>query len=71
MAHDAHQGMTPHISGTTLSAQARSAAHTRETFEGWFKKRPIRNECLIVDGGKLAGAGAHSYGARDPTRDRE
>jgi formate dehydrogenase len=56
-----HHGMTPHISGTSLSAQARYAAGTREILECWFQKRPIRDEYLIVDGGKLAGAGAHSY----------
>jgi formate dehydrogenase len=56
-----HHGMTPHVSGTTLSAQARYAAGTREILECWFEKRPIREEYLIVDGGKLAGAGAHSY----------
>jgi formate dehydrogenase len=53
-------GMTPHISGTSLSAQARYAAGTREILECWFEKRPIREEYLIVDGGKLAGTGARS-----------
>jgi formate dehydrogenase len=56
-----HHGMTPHISGSSLSAQARYAAGTREILECWFEDRPIREEYLIVDGGKLAGAGAHSY----------
>jgi formate dehydrogenase len=56
-----HHGMTPHISGTSLSAQTRYAAGTREILECFFEKRPIREEYLIVDGGKLAGAGAHSY----------
>ncbi len=56
-----HHGMTPHISGTSLSAQTRYAAGTREILECWFENRPIRDEYLIVDGGKLAGAGAHSY----------
>jgi formate dehydrogenase len=59
-----HQGMTPHISGTSLSAQARYAAGTREILECWFEQRPIREEYLIVDGGKLAGTGAHSYTVR-------
>ena len=58
-----HHGMTPHISGTSLSAQARYAAGTREILECFFEGRPIRNEYLIVDGGKLAGVGAHSYSA--------
>jgi formate dehydrogenase len=56
-----HHGMTPHVSGTSLSAQTRYAAGTREILECWFEKRPIRDEYLIVDGGKLAGTGAHSY----------
>jgi formate dehydrogenase len=66
-----HHGMTPHISGTSLSAQARYAAGTREILECWFEKRPIRNEYLIVDGGKLTGAGAHSYSAGDATKGSE
>jgi formate dehydrogenase len=56
-----HHGMTPHISGSTLSAQARYAAGTREILENWFAGEAIRDEYLIVDGGKLAGVGAHSY----------
>jgi formate dehydrogenase len=56
-----HHGMTPHISGTSLSAQTRYAAGTREILECFFEGRPIRDEYLIVDQGKLAGAGAHSY----------
>ncbi|MPZ63115.1 MAG: NAD-dependent formate dehydrogenase [Propionibacteriales bacterium] len=56
-----HHGMTPHISGSTLSAQARYAAGSREILECYFAGAPIRDEYLIVDGGKLAGAGAHSY----------
>ena len=39
----------------------------REILECWFEGRPIREEYLIVDGGKLAGAGAHSYSAGDAT----
>lgn len=66
-----HHGMTPHISGSSLSAQARYAAGTREILECWFAGRPIREEYLIVDGGKLAGAGAHSYSAGDATRGSE
>ena len=66
-----HHGMTPHISGTSLSAQARYAAGTREILECWFEKRPIRDEYLIVDKGKLAGTGAHSYSAGDATRGSE
>jgi len=56
-------GMTPHVSGSSLSAQARYAAGTREILECFLDGRPIRDEYLIVDGGALAGAGAHSYSA--------
>lgn len=62
-----HHGMTPHISGSTLSAQARYAAGTREILECWFSGRPIRDEYLIVQGGELAGVGAYSYGAGNAT----
>ena len=66
-----HHGMTPHTSGTTLSAQARYAAGTREILESYFAGSPIREEYLIVDQGKLAGAGAHSYTPGDATRGLE
>ncbi|BBX66320.1 formate dehydrogenase [Mycobacterium saskatchewanense] len=59
-----HHGMTPHISGSTLSAQARYAAGTREILECYFGGKPIRDEYLIVDGGALAGVGARSYTAK-------
>ena len=62
-----HHGMTPHISGSSLSAQARYAAGTREILESFFAGRPIREEYLIVDKGQLAGAGAHSYTPGDAT----
>ncbi len=58
-----HHGMTPHTSGTSLSAQARYAAGAREILECYFSGRPIRNEYLIVEGGKLAGTGRRSYSA--------
>ncbi len=62
-----HHGMTPHVSGSSLSAQARYAAGTREILENYFAGRPQREEYLIVDGGGLAGAGAHSYSAGNAT----
>ena len=62
-----HHGMTPHVSGTSLSAQARYAAGTREILECYFDGRPIRDEYLIVDKGTLAGTGAHSYSPGDAT----
>ncbi len=66
-----HHGMTPHVSGTSLSAQARYAAGTREILEDYFAGKPIRTEYLIVDKGKLAGAGAHAYTAGDMTKDTD
>ena len=66
-----HHGMTPHTSGTSLSAQARYAAGVREILECWFDSRPIREEYLIVDAGRLAGTGAHSYSAGDATSGSE
>lgn len=62
-----HHGMTPHIAGTSLPAQARYAAGVREILECWFEGRPIRDEYLIVDRGHLAGIGAHSYTAGNTT----
>lgn len=60
-------GMTPHISGTSLSAQTRYAAGVREVLECWFEGRPIRDEYLIVKDGSLAGVGAHSYSKGNAT----
>ncbi|MET7989815.1 NAD-dependent formate dehydrogenase [Amycolatopsis sp. NPDC005232] len=59
-----HHGMTPHTSGTSLSAQARYAAGTREILECYFAGHPIRDEYLIVEGGSLAGTGKHSYSSK-------
>jgi len=61
------QAMTPHTSGTTLSAQARYAAGVREILENYFDGKPQRNEYLIVDKGQLAGAGAHAYSKGNAT----
>jgi formate dehydrogenase len=66
-----HEGMTPHISGSSLAAQARYAAGTREVLECFLDGRPVRDEYLIVSGGHLAGTGAHSYSAgADPNAGR-
>ena len=56
-----NHGMTPHTSGTSLSAQYRYAAGVREILECFFDKKPIRDPYLIVQNGQLAGMGAHSY----------
>jgi len=61
------QGMTPHTSGTTLSAQTRYCDGVREILECMFDNKPIRNEYQIVTNGQLAGMGAHSYSKGDAT----
>jgi len=60
-------GMTPHISGTSLSAQAKYAAGVREILENHMASKPIRVEYQIVTDGQLAGMGAHSYSKGDAT----
>jgi len=66
-----HHAMTPHISGTSLSAQHRYVSGVREILECHFENRPIRNEYLIAQGGKLAGAGAHAYTEGNATKGSE
>ena len=46
-------------------------AGTREILECFFEGRPIRDEYLIVQGGHLAGTGAHSYSEGDATKGSE
>ena len=48
-----HHGMTPHTSGTSLSAQTRYADGVREILECFFEKKEIRNQYLIVKDGEL------------------
>jgi len=62
-----NHAMTPHISGTSLSAQTRYCNGVREILECYFDGKPIRDEYLIVQGGKLAGTGAHSYSEGNAT----
>lgn len=66
-----YHGMTPHVAGTTLPAQARYAAGTREILECWFTGKAIRDEYLIADKGRLSGTGAHSYTVGDATKGSE
>jgi len=62
-----HQAMTPHTSGTTITAQTRYADGVREILECYFEGRPIRDEYLIVQDGALAGTGKHSYSKGNAT----
>tara|TARA_B100001057_G_scaffold9243_1_gene8536 strand:- start:72138 stop:73334 length:1197 start_codon:yes stop_codon:yes gene_type:complete len=66
-----HQGMTPHTSGTSLSAQTRYADGVREILECFFDGKVIRDEYLIVSDGNLAGTGAHSYSKGSATKGSE
>ena len=56
-----HHGMTPHTSGTSLSAQTRYADGVREILESIFSRKQVRKEYTIVRNGELAGTGKHSY----------
>jgi len=62
-----NHAMTPHISGTSLSAQTRYAAGVREILEAHIAGEPQRNEYLIAENGALAGTGAHSYSEGNAT----
>tara|TARA_B100000686_G_C16742477_1_gene947442 strand:- start:700 stop:1908 length:1209 start_codon:yes stop_codon:yes gene_type:complete len=66
-----NHALTPHTSGTSLSAQARYAAGVREILECWFEGKPIRDEYLIVEKGSLAGTGLHSYTEGNATKGSE
>ena len=66
-----NHGMTPHTSGTSLTAQARYADGVREILECFFEKKEIRNQYLIVQNGQLAGMGAHSYSKGSATSGSE
>mmetsp|Transcript_24985 Transcript_24985/g.77143 ORF Transcript_24985/g.77143 Transcript_24985/m.77143 type:complete len:425 (-) Transcript_24985:9-1283(-) len=62
-----YHAMTPHISGTSLSAQHRYASGVREILECFFAGKPIRDEYVIAMDGKLAGVGAKSYSEGNTT----
>nr|ABL97309.1 NAD-dependent formate dehydrogenase [uncultured marine bacterium HF10_12C08] len=66
-----NHGMTPHTSGTSLSAQARYAAGVREILECFFAGEVQRTEYTIVKDGALAGTGAHSYSEGSATSGSE
>jgi formate dehydrogenase len=55
-------GIPERAAGSTLSAQARYAAGTREVLESWFSGEPIRAEYLIIDRGRPTRIGSRSYG---------
>jgi formate dehydrogenase len=59
--------MTPHISGTSLSAQTRYCDGVREILENHMAGVELRQEYQIVTNGQLAGVGAHSYSEGNAT----
>jgi formate dehydrogenase len=59
-------GMQVHLAGSTLSAQARYAAGTREILECWFDAEPIREDYLIIDRGRLTNVGSRCYDIHRP-----
>jgi len=59
--------MTPHISGTSLSAQTRYCDGVREILEDHMAGKTLRSEYQIVTNGALAGVGAHSYSEGNAT----
>ncbi|KAK9836497.1 hypothetical protein WJX74_001714 [Apatococcus lobatus] len=52
--HMPRQAMTPHYSGTTLDAQQRYAAGTKEVLRRFFSKEELNPTDVIVSGGKMA-----------------
>ncbi|GAQ83364.1 formate dehydrogenase [Klebsormidium nitens] len=52
--HMPNHAMTPHLSGTTLDAQARYADGTKKILECWFDGKPLPEEDYIVREGELA-----------------
>ena len=46
-------GMTPHYSGTTLDAQARYAAGTKQILENYFLNKPQEPANIIVGAGEF------------------
>ncbi|BDA50598.1 Formate dehydrogenase, mitochondrial [Coccomyxa sp. Obi] len=52
--HMPNHAMTPHISGTTLDAQARYAGGVRDMLQAWIEHKPFEEDFYIVREGKLA-----------------
>jgi len=56
MSYPGHGGnaMVPHMSGTTLDAQARYAAGVKTILENYFSGKPQNPADVIVEGGSYA-----------------
>jgi len=48
-----NNGMVPHYSGDTLSAQQRIAAMTKDILDRWFNNQPQEKDNIILDAGNL------------------
>ena len=68
--HAAPRHDAPRLGHVAVGAGSLRGGHPRDPGV-LVRGRPIREEYLIVDGGKLAGAGAHSYSAGNTTAGSE
>ncbi len=68
--HAASRHDAAYLGKLALGAGTLRRRHARDP-GGYFAKKPIRTEYLVVDKGKLAGVGAHSYTAGDATKGSE
>jgi 2-oxoglutarate dehydrogenase E2 component (dihydrolipoamide succinyltransferase) len=59
------------IDPSRIKGTGRNGRITREILECFLEGRPIRVEYLIVEGGHLAGTGAHSYSPGNATKGSE
>ncbi|MDQ3304308.1 MAG: NAD-dependent formate dehydrogenase, partial [Actinomycetota bacterium] len=48
-----NHAMTPHVSGTSLEAQARYAEGVRRCLQAYFNGEPIDRDRIIVEGGEI------------------
>jgi formate dehydrogenase len=58
--HMPNHAMVPHYSGTTLEAQARYSNGIRDCLSRFLENRPLEQQYLIVDDGKVVSA-SYSY----------
>lgn len=56
-----NHAMTPHVSGTTLEAQRRYADGIQDCLSRYFEDQPLREDFLIVEGGKIVNPGYRGF----------
>ncbi len=69
--HAASRYDAAYLRHVALGTDALCGRYAGKSWECFFEGRPIRDEYLIVQGGKLAGTGAHSYSEGDATKGSE